>query len=96
VVRAAAIAPEPITRSQPRQPLARLGIRSRHTSDDQAKSKENRTGQSGARRETGDRLTCQHGGTDVYQYAALTIAEYVRAGHCPDLRWDFVGGTGGA
>lgn len=46
--------------------------------------------------ETGDRLSCQHGGTDVYQYAALTIAEYVRAGHCPDLRWDFVGGTGGA
>ena len=45
-------------------------------------------------RETDDRLTCQHGGTDVYQYSALTIAEYLRAGHCPDLRWDFVGGTG--
>jgi len=47
-------------------------------------------------RESDDRPTCQHGGTDVYQYAALTIAEYVQAGHCPDLRWDFVGGTGGA
>ena len=47
-------------------------------------------------RETDDRLTCQHGGTDVYQYSALTIADYLRAGHSPDLRWDFVGGTGGA
>ena len=47
-------------------------------------------------REPDDRLTCKNGGTDVYQYAALTIADYVRAGHCPDLRWDFVGGTGGA
>jgi hypothetical protein len=47
-------------------------------------------------REPDDRLTCQHGGTDVYQYAALSIADYVRAGHCPGLRWDFVGGTGGA
>lgn len=47
-------------------------------------------------RETDDRLTCKGGGTDVYQYSALTIAEYLRAGHCPDLRWDFVGGTGGA
>lgn len=47
-------------------------------------------------RETGDRLTCKHGGTDVYQYSTLTVAEYLRAGHCPDLRWDFVGGTGGA
>ena len=47
-------------------------------------------------READDRLTCKHGGTDVYQYSALTIAEYLRAGHCPDLRWDFVGGTGGA
>lgn len=47
-------------------------------------------------READDRLTCQHRGADVYQYAALTLGEYVRAGHCPDLRWDFVGGTGGA
>lgn len=47
-------------------------------------------------RETDDRLTCKHGGTDVYQYSALTVAEYLRAGHCPDLHWDFVGGTGGA
>ena len=30
-------------------------------------------------RETNDRLTCQHGGTDVYQYSALTIAEYLPA-----------------
>jgi hypothetical protein len=47
-------------------------------------------------READDRLTCKHGGTDVYQYSALTIAEYLRAGHCPDLHWDLVGGTGGA
>jgi hypothetical protein len=47
-------------------------------------------------REVDDRLTCKHGGTDVYQYSALTIAEYLRSGLCPDLYWDFVGGTGGA
>jgi hypothetical protein len=47
-------------------------------------------------RESDDRLTCKQGGTDVYQYAALAIGEYLRAGHCPDLHWDFVGGTGGA
>jgi hypothetical protein len=47
-------------------------------------------------RETDDRLTCKQGGTDVYQYSAMTIAEYLQSGHCPDLHWDFVGGTGGA
>lgn len=47
-------------------------------------------------READDRLTCRHNGTDVYQYTGMTVAEYIRAGHCPDLHWSFASDTGGA
>ena len=47
-------------------------------------------------REPDDRLTCRAGGEDVFQFAALTLERYLHEGHCPELRWSFVGGTGGA
>jgi hypothetical protein len=43
-----------------------------------------------------DRLTCRRDGEDVYQYAARTLAQYLDGGHCSNLLWVFVGGTGGA
>jgi hypothetical protein len=43
-----------------------------------------------------DRLTCRGNGEDVYQYGARTLAQYLDEGHCHDLHWVFVGGTGGA
>ncbi|WP_306191414.1 hypothetical protein [Streptomyces sp. MK5] len=47
-------------------------------------------------RDPEDRLTCRRNGQDVFQFAALTLEEYLRQGHCPELHWAFVGGTGGA
>jgi len=47
-------------------------------------------------RSADDRLTCRGDGEDVYQYGARTLAQYLDEGHCPNLRWVFVGGTGGA
>jgi len=47
-------------------------------------------------RDPEDRLMCRHNGQDVFQFAALTLEEYLRRGHCQDLHWAFVGGTGGA
>jgi hypothetical protein len=43
-----------------------------------------------------DRLTCRRNGEDVFQYGARTVAQYLDEGHCPNLHWVFVGGTGGA
>jgi hypothetical protein len=47
-------------------------------------------------REPDDRLTCRRDGIDVYQYAALTLEDYLQAGHCRDLHWSFASDTGGA
>jgi hypothetical protein len=47
-------------------------------------------------REPDDRLKCRGNGEDVYQYGARTLAQYLDEGHCHDLHWEFVGGTGGA
>ena len=47
-------------------------------------------------RSADDRLTCRGDGEDVYQYGARTLAQYLDEGHCPNLHWVFVGGTGGA
>ncbi|MDF3140860.1 MULTISPECIES: hypothetical protein [unclassified Streptomyces] len=47
-------------------------------------------------RDAEDRLTCRRNGEDVFQFASLTLEEYLRQGHCQDLHWSFVGGTGGA
>lgn len=44
----------------------------------------------------GDRLSCRHDGEDVYQFAQLTLAQYLEQGHCPNLHWSFAGDTGGA
>lgn len=49
----------------------------------------------GVARQQDDRLRCDRGG-DVFQYAALTVREYVDGCHCPCLVWLFAGGTGGA
>jgi hypothetical protein len=43
-----------------------------------------------------DRLTCEAGGEDVFQYEDLTFEAYLADGHCPGLQWLFVAGTGGA
>jgi hypothetical protein len=43
-----------------------------------------------------DRLRCESGGEDVFQFEELTFKEYIAAGHCPALEWLFAGGTGGA
>ena len=43
-----------------------------------------------------DRLRCESGGEDVFQFDELTFKEYIEAGHCPALKWLFAGGTGGA
>jgi Multiubiquitin len=43
-----------------------------------------------------DRLRCETGGEDVFQFANLTLGDYVDAGHCQCLVWLFAGGTGGA
>lgn len=47
-------------------------------------------------REQEDRLQCRGNGEDVFQFSALPLAQYLDQGHCPDLHWSFVGGTGGA
>lgn len=47
-------------------------------------------------RDPEDRLTCWRNGEDVFQFAPLTLEAYLRRGHCQDLHWAFVGGTGGA
>ena len=43
-----------------------------------------------------DRLRCDQGGADVFQFADEKFETYLAAGHCPALSWTFVGGTGGA
>lgn len=43
-----------------------------------------------------DRLTCEQGGEDIFQFEDLTFEHYLAEGHCPKLEWLFVGGTGGA
>lgn len=43
-----------------------------------------------------DRLTCEGGGEDVFQFEALTFKQYLDAGHCPGLSWLIAGPTGGA
>jgi hypothetical protein len=43
-----------------------------------------------------DRLSCEAGGQDVFQFAHLTFETYLAEGHCPKLVWLFVAGTGGA
>ena len=47
-------------------------------------------------RQPDDRLRCESGGEDVFQFEGLTFKEYIEAGHCPELNWLFAGGTGGA
>jgi hypothetical protein len=47
-------------------------------------------------RQPDDRLRCESGGEDVFQFEELTFREYIAAGHCPELDWLFAGGTGGA
>ncbi len=49
----------------------------------------------------GDKLFCDGGcsdqeGEDVFQFAHLTVEQYLHKAHCPDLKWTFVGDTGGA
>lgn len=47
-------------------------------------------------RQPDDRLRCEQGGEDVFQFAQLTLGEYLDAGHCKCLVWLFASGTGGA
>jgi hypothetical protein len=47
-------------------------------------------------RQPDDRLRCEGTGEDVFAYAGMHLGDYLEAGHCPDLRWTFAGGTGGA
>ena len=47
-------------------------------------------------RRSDDRLRCENGGESVLSFLSLTFAAYLEAGHCPDLRWLFAAGTGGA
>ena len=47
-------------------------------------------------RQNDDRLRCEEGDSDVFQFAHLTLGEYAAAGHCKGLVWLFAGGTGGA
>jgi len=49
-----------------------------------------------AARKPDDRLRCEKGGEDVFQFTSLTLDAYLSAGHCPELRWLFAAGTGGA
>jgi hypothetical protein len=43
-----------------------------------------------------DRLRCDAGGEDVFQFENEKFETYLAEGHCPELKWTFVGGTGGA
>ena len=47
-------------------------------------------------RQPDDRLRCEGTGEDVFAHAGVHLRDYLEAGHCPDLRWTFAGGTGGA
>ncbi len=47
-------------------------------------------------RQPDDRLRCESTGEDVLAHADMSLGEYLEAGHCPDRRWTFAGGTGGA
>jgi predicted CopG family antitoxin len=49
----------------------------------------------GRERFDGDRLCWESDGEDVASFAELTLEEYFEFGHCPRLRWVFVGATGG-
>ncbi|HEY6779728.1 MAG TPA: hypothetical protein VI111_02170 [Thermoleophilaceae bacterium] len=43
----------------------------------------------------GDRLRWESDDEDVASFAELTLGEYFELGNCPQLRWTFVGATGG-
>lgn len=43
-----------------------------------------------------DRLSCEGSGEDVFAFRAETLGKYLHSGHCLQLVWLFVGGTGGA
>ena len=43
-----------------------------------------------------DRLRCEKGQEDVFQFGGLTLKEYLNQGHCSCLEWIFAGDTGGA
>jgi hypothetical protein len=43
-----------------------------------------------------DRLGCEAGGEEVFQFEHLSFETYLAEGHCPGLVWLFVAGTGGA
>jgi len=43
-----------------------------------------------------DRLRCEQGGEDVFQFRQLTLGEYLDTGHCQCLVWLLASGTGGA
>jgi hypothetical protein len=49
----------------------------------------------GRERFDGDRLRWESDDEDVASFAELTLEEYFELGHCPRLRWVFVGATGG-
>lgn len=46
-------------------------------------------------RKPDDRLRCESGGQDVFQYSNLSIEAYLRQ-HCSAHVWLFASGTGGA
>jgi hypothetical protein len=50
----------------------------------------------GTERKPDDRLRCRKSGADVFQFADLTLHKYLEQGNCPELKWVFVGKTGGA
>lgn len=43
----------------------------------------------------GDRLHWESDDEDVLSFSELTLEEYFELGNCPQLRWVFVGATGG-
>jgi hypothetical protein len=48
-------------------------------------------------RDPKDRLRCRNkAATDVFQFAQLTLDEYLERGNCPELKWNFAAETGGA
>jgi hypothetical protein len=50
----------------------------------------------GRDRRNDDRLRCDAGGEDVFQFEDEKFEKYLADGHCPTLSWTFVSGTGGA
>lgn len=43
----------------------------------------------------GDRLQWESDHEDVLSFSELSLGEYFELGNCPQLRWTFVGATGG-